>query len=627
MLSSIVRKKPQIDGSKAIRGLSWRNSRTARRSFSSSRRIQSQATYPEPKSRGLPDTVSELVNQSQKLNSIQSSLLQLSLTEAVAKLRSGETNSAELVKASLAQAKRTSRLNAYISLLEEEKILERAEMLDLRRKEGKEEKLALEGLPIAVKDNYCVKDTYTTCGSKMLSQFKAPYDSTVTKRLENAGAIVIGKTNLDEFAMGSMTTKSAYGATVNPWSVAEGSKGEMLSSGGSSGGSAAAVAAFTSYAATGTDTGGSVRLPSSWTGLVGYKPTYGSSSRFGMVQYASSLDTPALFSRTVADMQLLAPIIRGPDPNDSTSVSEELFRSNSPALLSYSQDNKGTASLANRKIRVGIPREYFVKELSQEMLDIWHLGIQALQEQGCEIYDISLPHTAQALPAYYVIAPAEAASNLSRYDGVRYGFRSEQNSGTVQEMYSRTRSEGFGEEVQRRILIGNFALSRKSFNSYYKKALQIRRLVRGDFLNVFGIANDGGLSAAFDTEAKSSIDVSSHSAAHSSSLSSENMIQSVDVILTPTAPSIAPSIKDLNQLDPIHHYITDIMTIPVNLAGLPAVSVPVSFQGGLPVGLQLIAPHFHDDLLLQVAALLEMPWNSLGLKRYEGLYMLTKPTI
>lgn len=455
-------------------------------------------------------------------------------------------------------------LNAYISTLEYEKVMERAEELDLRRKDGKARRLPLEGVPLAVKDNYNVKGTYTTCGSRMLSNFKSPYDSTVTARLEEAGALVIGKTNLDEFAMGSTTTKSAYGATVNPWSVSPGAKESMLTAGGSSGGSAAAVASFSAYAATGTDTGGSVRLPASWTGIVGYKPTYGSSSRFGMVQYASSLDTPALFTRTVEDMQLLAPIIRGADPNDSTSV------------LGSSSSKTITPKDPKRKLRVGIPREYYVKEMNGDMLDTWQKGIEVLTASGCEIVDISLPHTSQALPAYYIIAPAEASSNLARYDGVRYGHRSELG-GTVQDMYTHSRSEGFGEEVQRRIMIGNFALSRKSYDSYYKKALQIRRLVRQDFKSVFEDPNNA-----------------------------------VDVILTPTAPSSAPSIEKLSQMDPIHHYITDIMTIPANLAGLPAVSVPVSLRSGLPVGLQLMAAAFDDDTLLQAASVLEKPWRDLG---------------
>ena len=461
-------------------------------------------------------------------------------------------------------------LNAYISILELEKVLKRAEDLDRRRKDGLEAPLPLEGVPFAVKDNYNVKDTYTTCGSKMLSDFKSPYDSTVTARLEEAGAIVIGKTNLDEFAMGSTTTNSAYGATINPWSISSGARDSMLTAGGSSGGSAAAVASFSAYASTGTDTGGSVRLPASWTGLVGYKPTYGYSSRFGMVQYASSLDTPALFTRTVEDMQLLAPIIRGADPNDSTSVIAA-----SSCKNRKQQDPK-------RKVRVGIPREYYVKEMTEDMLQTWGLGISALSDAGCDIIDISLPYTSQALPAYYIIAPAEASSNLARYDGVRYGHRS-QLGGTVQEMYTHSRSEGFGDEVQRRIMIGNFALSRKSYDSYYKKALQIRRLVRQDFKSVF-----------------------------------EDPENAIDVILTPTAPSTAPSIEELSRMDPIHHYVTDIMTIPANLAGVPAISVPVALRSGLPVGLQLIAAAFDDDTLLQAAHILETPWRQLT-DRYAPL--------
>lgn len=442
--------------------------------------------------------------------------------------------------------------------------------MDQRREKGETKSLPLAGVPIAIKDNFNVKDTFTTCASRMLSNFKSPYDSTVTARLEEAGAVILGKTNLDEFAMGSTTTKGAYGPTINPWSIAEGAHEAFLTAGGSSGGSAAAVASFSAFAATGTDTGGSVRLPATWTGLVGYKPTYGSSSRFGMVQYASSLDTPALFTRTVQDAQLLSSIIRGPDINDSTSVTAEAHARQAEKERLMKQKSRPSASKG--KLRVGIPREYFVKELHSDMLDTWHQGINALAEQGCEMIEISLPHTSQALPAYYVIAPAEASSNLARYDGVRYGHRSELG-GTVQEMYTHSRSEGFGDEVQRRILIGNFALSRKSYDSYYKKALQIRRLVRQDFLDVF---NDAAAA--------------------------------VDVILTPTAPGTAPSIEELSRMDPIHHYVTDIMTIPANLAGLPAVSVPVTLRHGLPVGLQLIAPAFEDDMLLESALMLEKSW-------------------
>lgn len=488
------------------------------------------------------------------------------------KLETGETTSRELVEACLAQIDRIKPLNAYISTLEHESVMKRAEDLDRRRKEGGKPKLPLEGVPLAVKDNYNVKGSFTTCGSRMLSNFKSPYDSTVTARLEEAGALLIGKTNLDEFAMGSTTTKSAYGATINPWSISTGAKESMLTAGGSSGGSAAAVAAFSAYAATGTDTGGSVRLPASWTGLVGYKPTYGSSSRFGMVQYASSLDTPALFTRTVEDMTLLAPVIQGSDPNDSTSI------------LGAASSKKLKKKDPKRKLRVGIPREYYVKEMNEDMLETWRSGIEVLAAVGCEIVDISLPHTSQSLPAYYIIAPAEASSNLARYDGVRYGHRSELG-GTVQDMYTHSRSEGFGDEVQRRIMIGNFALSRKSYDSYYKKALQIRRLVRQDFNSVF-----------------------------------EDPICAVDVILTPTAPSSAPSIEQLRHMDPIHHYITDIMTIPANLAGLPAVSVPVSLRSGLPVGLQLMAAAFDDDTLLQAAFKLEKPW-----RESSGKYASLRP--
>lgn len=378
--------------------------------------------------------------------------------------------------------------------------------------------------------------------------YKSPYDSTVTQRLEDAGAIILGKTNMDEFGMGSTNTNSAFGPTINPWSV---DYGDFLSSGGSSGGSAVAISARTCFASTGSDTGGSVRLPALWNGVVGYKPSYGLSSRFGLVQYASSLDVPGFFSKTVRDTELLLSVIKGVDKNDSTSVEP-------PSDI---VEKKG-------KFRVGIPREYFVSELSSEMVELWESGIRQLEEQGCEIVDISLPHTKLALPAYYIIAPAEASSNLSRYDGVRYGHREEGVS--VQDLYTKTRTSGFGDEVQRRIIIGTFVLSRGSYDNYYKKALQVRRLVRDDFLNVFS-GND-----------------------------------KVDVILTPTGTGSALPLSKFEERNPLDEYVNDIFTIPANLAGLPALSVPIGLdKKGLPVGLQLMAPQFHDKTMINVGKILE----------------------
>ncbi|XP_049850453.1 glutamyl-tRNA(Gln) amidotransferase subunit A-like [Schistocerca gregaria] len=472
-------------------------------------------------------------------------------------LSEGETTSVELVRACMRQMQRTRKMNAYVSKISEELVLEEAEKADRRRSRG-EAAGVLSGIPLAVKDNYAVRNTHTTCSSKMLENFVSPYDSTVTARLESAGGIIVGKTNMDEFAMGSMTSTSFFGPTISPWSFAFGgypdareTGGRLVSPGGSSGGSAVAVCSGTAFAATGTDTGGSVRLPSAWTGLVGFKPSYGACSRFGIVKFASSLDTPGLFSKCVQDARILFDVVSSPDPADSTSVVPSEGR--------------------RPKRKIGIPSEFNISELSDEIRELWTSGIRLFENQGYDIVDVSLPHAPYALPCYYIISPAEAFSNLAKYDGVRYGHRATSGD-TVFEMYSRSRSEGFGEEVQRRILLGAIALSNRFPGLNLNKAMQIRRLIRDDF------------KSAFDN---------------------------VDAILTPTAATPAVFMNDANETDQIHMYLTDAMTVPANMAGIPAISVPMTLsRSGLPMGLQLMAPMFQDRLLLEVAEILEEPWQS-----------------
>lgn len=493
-------------------------------------------------------------------------LLSMSLAEARDSLLDGKTTSTELVEASLRMIERTQPLyNQYISVQKEQSLKAAADFDQKRLKGHKVGRLA--GLPIAVKDNFAVKDTPTTCASKMLQNFVAPYDATVVDRLKQQGGIMLGKTNMDEFAMGSDTIYSVNGPTINPWSTAD----KKYVAGGSSGGSAVAVACHTCYGALGSDTGGSVRLPASFTGLVGLKPSYGRTSRYGLVAYGSSLDCPALFSKTVQDAAILLDVISGEDQLDSTSVP-------GPAETQFENNLKKAKDL--RGVRVGIPSEYNVAELSDEIRQFWKEGANWLKSHGAELVEVSLPHTKLALSAYYIIAPAEASSNLARYDGVRYGHRTQEDCATIKDMITKSRTEGFGSEVQRRIIVGTFALSRKSYESYYKKALEIRRLVLDDFKTVFR--------------------------------SKENP-SGVDVLLTPTAPSSAGELKNAlekTKQNPVDLYLMDVMTIPANMAGIPAMSVPYQLsEANLPVGLQLMSNYFEEDLLFKVGSFLEKPWS------------------
>jgi aspartyl-tRNA(Asn)/glutamyl-tRNA(Gln) amidotransferase subunit A len=438
-------------------------------------------------------------------------------------------------------------LNAYITPTPE-RALAMADAADRRLARG--EGLPLDGIPVAVKDVFCTKDIPTTAGSHILDGFRPPYESTVTEKLWQAGAVMLGKTNLDEFAMGSSNTTSWYGPVENPWRRPGDNR--PLVPGGSSGGSAGAVAARAALAATGTDTGGSIRQPASFCGIVGLKPTYGRCSRWGVVAYASSLDHPGPMGRTVRDVAILLRQMAGHDPKDSTSAPIAV----PDYELALDGDIKG--------LRVGIPREYRVDGMPGEIETLWEQGASWLREAGAELVEIRLPLTAYALPAYYIIALAEASSNLARYDGVRFGLRVEGDS--LEEMYELTRAAGFGAEIRRRVLIGTYVLSAGYYDAYYLKAQRVRTLIARDF------------AAAFEQ---------------------------VDCILTPTAPSAAFAIGEKSG-DPIEMYLNDVFTVPANLAGVPAASVPAGLSGdGLPLGLQIISPAFGEETVLRVAQVLE----------------------
>jgi aspartyl-tRNA(Asn)/glutamyl-tRNA(Gln) amidotransferase subunit A len=409
----------------------------------------------------------------------------------------------------------------------------------------------LEGIPLGVKDLYCTEGVLTTAASHILDGFKPPYESTVSGKLWSAGAVLLGKTNLDEFAMGSSNTTSFYGPVRNPWQDKT-DPDKALVPGGSSGGSAAVVAARSALASIGTDTGGSIRQPAALTGTVGLKPTYGRCSRWGVVAFASSLDQAGPFTRTVRDGAIMLGAMAGHDAKDSTSANIAV------------PDFEAALKRGVKGLRIGIPQEYRLKSLADEIDDLWQRGIDWLRAAGAEIVDISLPHTKYALPAYYIIAPAEASSNLARYDGVRYGLRSEGK--TLDEMYANTRRDGFGNEVQRRVLIGTYVLSAGYYDAYYLKAQKVRARIAEDFRNAWS---------------------------------------QCDVMLTPATPSAAFGIDD-KQDDPIQMYLNDVFTVTVNLAGLPGIAVPAGLDHkGLPLGLQLIGKPFDEETLLQTAQALE----------------------
>ncbi len=480
-----------------------------------------------------------------------SELTGLGVAAAVRMLRARQLSAREYVEAHLQAAERSAPLNAYTEITRDSALVA-AEAADERL--ARSEAGPLAGVPVAVKDLFCTRGIRSQACSRILEGFRPPYESTVTARLWNSGAVLLGKTNMDEFAMGSSTEMSADGPSINPWRRA--GDAVPLSPGGSSGGSAVAVAARTAPAALGTDTGGSIRQPASLTGTVGIKPTYGRCSRWGIVAFASSLDQAGVFARSVEDAALVLQAISGHDPMDSTSADLPV------------PDLAGRLSDSVRGWRIGLPREYRLDGLSSDTAALWERAVAWLTDAGAAVVDVSLPHTRAALPAYYIIAPAEASSNLARYDGVRYGRRVEARPGEdVHAMYERTRGEGFGAEVRRRVLIGTYALSSGYYDAYYLRAQRVRTLVRRDFEDCF---RDG-----------------------------------VDAVLTPTTPTAAFPVGAKTD-DPVEMYLNDVFTVPVNLAGLPGVSVPGGLaESGLPLGLQVIGQPWKEAEMLAVARRLE----------------------
>lgn len=476
-----------------------------------------------------------------------SPLTDLTLRAALDGLSSGAFSSEELTRAHIEAVEAARPLNAFI-LETPDKALEMARASDARRAAG--EAGALEGAPLGIKDLFCTNGVTTTAGSRILGGFTPTYESTVTSQLWRDGAVMLGKLNLDEFAMGSSNETSAYGPVVSPWR--RNGDASPLTPGGSSGGSAAAVAAGLCLGATATDTGGSIRQPAAFTGTVGIKPTYGRCSRWGVVAFASSLDQAGPIARTVEDAALLLQSMSGHDPKDSTSLDVEV-----PDFAAF-------VGRSVKGLRIGVPKEYRVDGMPAEIEALWEQGIAWLREAGCEIVEVSLPHTRYALPAYYIVAPAEASSNLARYDGMRYGLRAD--AASLTDTYEKSRAEGFGEEVKRRILIGTYVLSAGYYDAYYLRALKVRRRIADDFTEAFG---------------------------------------KVDALLTPTAPSAAFALGE-NADDPVAMYLNDIFTVTVNLAGLPGMSVPAGLDArGLPLGLQLIGRPLDEGLLFSLGGAIE----------------------
>lgn len=438
-------------------------------------------------------------------------------------------------------------LNAYV-LFTPEKALEMARASQERLNKGNAG--SLEGIPLGIKDLFCTKGVRTTACSHILDNFVPDYESTITQKLWNAGAVMLGKLNCDEFAMGSSNETSYYGNVINPWRK-QGQNSQLVP-GGSSGGSASAVAAFMCHGATATDTGGSIRQPAALTGTVGIKPTYGRCSRWGVVAFASSLDQAGPITRSVQDSAIMLGAMAGHDLKDSTSVDIEV------------PDYEAAIGQSIKGLKVGIPKEYRLDGMPDEIEALWNKGIEWLKEAGAEIVDVSLPHTKYALPAYYIVAPAEASSNLARYDGVRYGLRIPGDD--IADMYEKTRAEGFGAEVKRRVLIGTYVLSAGYYDAYYLKAQKVRTLIKRDFEAVF---------------------------------------RDVDVLLTPATPNAAFAIGEKSG-DPIEMYLNDIFTVPANMSGLPGISVPAGLSGeGTPLGLQLISKAFDEEMLFRVGSVIE----------------------
>jgi len=475
-----------------------------------------------------------------------SELTNLTIAEARDKLSKKETSAVELTEAHIAAIEAAKDLNAFITPSPDVAI-ERARQSDQRLQKG--EAGLMEGIPIGMKDLFCTEGVLTTAASHILDGFTPPYESTVSQKLRDAGSIMLGKMNLDEFAMGSSNTTSYYGNVKNPW---KGQGGKDLVPGGSSGGSAAAVAAHIAMAATGTDTGGSIRQPAAFCGIVGVKPTYGRCSRWGIVAFASSLDQAGPMTRTVRDAAIMLKAMSGFDPKDSTSAPVEV------------PDFEASLGKGVKGLRIGIPKEYRPEGLNADVAALWDKGMQWLKDAGAELVDISLPHTQFALPTYYIVAPAEASSNLARYDGVRYGLRVD--GGSLDEMYSKTRAAGFGAEVKRRIMIGTYVLSAGYYDAYYLKAQKVRTLIYKDFTDAF---------------------------------------ESVDAILTPTAPTPAFAAGEKED-DPVAMYLNDVFTVPASLAGIPGASVPAGLSSeGLPLGLQILTKRWDEETMFRVCQVLE----------------------
>ncbi len=472
------------------------------------------------------------------------------IAAARAALRKGDITAVDLTMSCLTAIDAGDTLNAFVHKTPEI-ALEQARAADARLAAGDAPSLC--GIPMGIKDLFCTKGVASQAASRILAGFKPEYESTVTTRLFGDGAVMLGKLNMDEFAMGSSNETSCYGNVINPWKVDD----RQLTPGGSSGGSAAAVAADMCLAATGTDTGGSIRQPAAFTGIVGIKPTYGRVSRWGVVAFASSLDQAGPMTKSVRDAAIVLQSMCGHDPKDSTS--SELAVPDFEAAL--------TGDIRGKKI--GIPREYRMDGMPAEIDALWAKGVAMMQDAGAQIVDISLPHTKYALPAYYVVAPAEASSNLARYDGVRYGHRAKLAAGDgITEMYEKTRAEGFGPEVQRRIMVGTYVLSAGFYDAYYNRARKVRALIKRDFEQVFAAG--------------------------------------VDAILTPATPSSAFGLGEMANADPVEMYLNDVFTVTVNLAGLPGIAVPVGLDAkGLPMGLQLIGQPWDEAGLLNHAYVLE----------------------
>ncbi len=481
---------------------------------------------------------------------MMSDMSKMTLAQARDALRGGELTSAELTESCLERIGAAGALNAFVHDTPD---LARAQAAEADKRIQAGDAPDLCGIPLGIKDLFCTEGVPSQAGSRILEGFLPQYESTVTRNLRAAGGVMLGKLNMDEFAMGSSNETSVYGDAVNPWKVDE----RALTPGGSSGGSAAAVAADLCIAATGTDTGGSIRQPAAFTGIVGIKPTYGRCSRWGIVAFASSLDQAGPMTKSVRDAAIMLGAMAGHDPMDSTSA--DIAVPDFEAMLTG--DIRGKV--------IGIPEEYRMEGMPEEIEALWSRGTEMLRDAGAEIRDISLPHTKYALPAYYVIAPAEASSNLARYDGVRYGHRATLEAGEgITEMYEKTRAEGFGAEVQRRVMVGTYVLSAGFYDAYYNRARKVRTLIKRDFDQAF----EAG----------------------------------VDAILTPTTPSAAFGLGEMSDADPVQMYLNDVFTVTVNLAGLPGISVPAGLsEKGLPLGLQLIGRPWEEGDLLNTAYALE----------------------